>query len=550
MIPGLAGDIWRGAMGLFRAGVTSRNPLFLASNSFLDAASYGLRESARAGGPQNLPKVLGELGAAYADAFKGLLSGEYHGDTARFLKGGGGQFGFFSGSTTEASRTVADLSRSNVFQVHSAADIGRLVKDLVTLKPVEAIGERIELAPRVAAMRLAEKGGANPVQAVIQGRSVTLDFSQGGNVARVVNQFVPFFNVGMQSAATPVRAYLEHPKAFAATMAALVSAPTIAAEAWNRSDPQRAKDYADVPNSIKDQGQVIMLPGAAPVDAQGNRRPQYVLIRLREFAPLAVVTREAAARALGDSPRAWGDLIGGSLSSLSPIQGNNPADMLSSLTPLGVSTGLQVATNRDYFRNRDIATQRNDEQASALSKGIAAVTGSRPSQVEFAARDLGGGVAGLPLAASDLLTGNAKVDQRPGSLPGVGGLYGRFVRDIGGGQLEQARSNTLSDAGQKILKDAGVQYRPGPVQSDIRNIPLNRDEETVYQQLANRYTDQAIQELARLPEWRSMGVGTREQLVQISVNGARTRAAAEVLGKIPQNQLDERLKALVQKKAG
>jgi hypothetical protein len=60
---------------------------------------------------------------------------------------------------------------------------------------------------------------------------------------------------------------------------------------------------------------------------------------------------------------------------------------------------MQLALNHDFFRDRDISTKRNDEQASNLSQGIASAlqwVGDRnetlrklgtvtPSQVDFAA---------------------------------------------------------------------------------------------------------------------------------------------------------------------
>lgn len=541
VIPGFAGALWGTMMGTFRAMATSRNPVFLASNATLDAATYAVRESMRAGGPQNLPKILSELAGAYVDAFRGVLQGTYHGDTARFLKGGGGQFGFFQGTPGEARATLDALKRSNVFSINGIGDVKRLVKDLVTLKPIEGLGERIELAPRVASFRLAEKAGANPVKAVINGRTVTMDFAQGGNVAKVINQFVPFFNVGMQAPAQISRAFKENPKGFIASTAALLAGPTLTAEAWNRSDPQRAKDYDDVPQYLKDQGIVIMLPGEAPKDAAGNRKPQFVHIRLREYAPFAILAREAAQRAIGDDPRSWGDMIKGVLGSVSPIQGNNAADTLSSFSPLGVSTGLQLTTNQDYFRGGQIATQRADERASALSKAIADASGFRPSQVEFAARDVGSGVAGAVLAASDLAMGQQKDTGTPQGLPGVGGLYGRFVKGTTGNRLDKARNNLLSDANKSALKTAGVTLNLAPVGNTVEGVPLLMVEEEKYQTLVNRYTDEAVKKALSVKSWGKLNPDQRTEVVKDLVQAARDRAGAEVLKSIGSPEIKKRL---------
>jgi hypothetical protein len=128
-------------------------------------------------------------------------------------------------------------------------------------------------------MRLAEKRGVNAVQGIINGRTVTMDFQQGGNVSKFINQFIPFFNVGMQGLATPARVIRDNPKAALATFISYLAAPTVSAEVWNNADPQRAKDYADIPQYIKDRSVVVMLPMPASVDVQGERHPQYREIR-------------------------------------------------------------------------------------------------------------------------------------------------------------------------------------------------------------------------------------------------------------------------------
>ncbi|MDA8219832.1 MAG: hypothetical protein M0Z94_19710, partial [Dehalococcoidales bacterium] len=508
--------------------LTSRNPVFLASNALNDAGTYLVRESSRMGGPQNLPKVVSELVRAYGDAFRGVLSGEFKGNTAEFLKAGGGQFGFFEGTPGQTRATVQELARRNAFDIGSRADLLSLVKGLATLKPVEALGERIELAPRVAAYQLAKGRGENAVQATIRGRTVTMDFAQGGQVAKIVNQFVPFFNVGVQAMAQPVRAFRENPRGFVATGIGLLAAPTVAAEAWNRSDPQRAKDYADVPDYVKDQGVVIMLPGQVPTDAQGNRRPQFVLLKLREYAPFAVMARQAAERAVGDDTRAWGNLLLGAASGVSPIQGSNTADSLLSFLPPGINTGAQLALNKDTFRDSMIATKRHDEQATAASQAIAGVTGVRPSQVEFTLRDLTGGPGAGALAASDLATGNQK-DTGLSGVPLVGGFAGRLIKGSIGQGLDEAQAGTLAPDLASNLKAAGVAASVNPVGSTINGIPLTMAEETTYQQLTNQFLDQNLRRVMASPSWAGYSATNRQKVFANLLDAARARASQMVL---------------------
>src|SRR5205085_7252492 len=80
---------------VFRSLATSRNPVFLAGNAALDIPTYAFRTAIRDGGPQALPGIMVDLARGYADAFQGILQGEYRGaGTSAFLKSGGGQSGY------------------------------------------------------------------------------------------------------------------------------------------------------------------------------------------------------------------------------------------------------------------------------------------------------------------------------------------------------------------------------------------------------------------------------------------------------------------------
>jgi len=553
----LATPEWTSAwQKIFRSLATSRNPLFLAGNAALDIPTYVLRQSVRAGGPQALPRILGELARGYGDAFQGLLQGEFRGaGTSEFLKRGGGQSGYFTGGEGQTRRAVAEMQRKHVFQINSPSDLGRLTKDLLTLHPVEALGERIELGPRVAAMRLAERRGANPTQAVIDGRTVTVDFSQGGTVTKYLNNFIPFFNVGFQGPAQVARAFRENPRAFVATLGSLIGIPSAAAEVWNRSDPQRAKDYADVPQYVKDQGVVIMLPGEAPVDAQGNRKPLYAVVKLREWAPFAAAAREATARVMGDDTRTWQDVASSIGAGLSPTQATSAAQ--AGTEPLAgipiLPAAAQLEFNKDFFRNRTIVTQRADQNASALSRALApalqqvmdrvgANVEIRPSAIDFLIRNQGAGVGGAVLGGSDLAAGNASDVAGPTGLPVVGGLAGRFVGSQTGDELQQARDQTLTPAGRQILRNNGITLTPGAVSSSVNQIPLKIDEETRYQQLANRYIDEAIARTAASPDFATKTQVGKQSMIDQAMQAARARAGNEVLNTIPAAEKQRRLR--------
>ena len=324
---------------------------------------------------------------------------------------------------------------------------------------------------------------------------------------------------------------------------------------WNRSDPQRAKDYADVPQYVKDQGIVVMLPGEAPVDQQGNRKPMYAVIKLREWTPFATLAREATDRALGDDSRSWQEMASSTLSGVSPIQAQNVAQ--AGTEPLAgipiLPAAAQIARNTDFFRGRTIVTQRADQNASAAAKtltpAIQAIVDRaginaeiRPSAIDFLIRNQGAGVGGAALGASDLAAGQSSDSAGATGLPGVGGLIGRFAGNQTGNELQQARDNSLSAESRDALRTNGITTTPGPVSSSVNQIPLKLDEETKYQQLANQYIDQAIRRTTASPDFARMTQVGKQSMMDQAIAAARQKAGIEVLNTIPAAEKSRRLK--------
>lgn len=532
---------------LFKEFIT-RTPMFVAGQIPLDAFSYGVRETSREGGILAAPKVAAELARGYAEAFRGLLDGTYKGDAARYLKEGGGMAGFYERAADAAGKTVDDLTRRNMFEVRNAADAQKLAGWILTGGWVQAAGARVEMAPRIASFRLGEqraaRAGASREAAALQGmvgaRDVTLDFQRGGTAAKVINQIVPFFNVGLQSAVTLPRMLRENPVGTATTLLGLVAAPTVAAEAWNRADPQRSADYDDVPGYVKDRGIVVMLPGGEGTDERGERRPNYALIPLRELAPVVILARDLAQRAIGKDGRTAVEGAQAMLGAASPVQASNAADLFSSFNPSGLNTGTQLAADRDFFRGGPIATDRRDEQASSLAKGIAGATGYRPSQTDFAVRDLFGGTGAMASAASDLATGKAKDEQRIQNTPLAGGLISRFVGDAVGGNLTRAQDAHLPAALTPVLREAGMRDdQVTPVGSRYRDAQLTRAEQERWQSATNSLIVREVMAARRSSEWRERGAD-KQQIISDAVSGAKQQAAERVLNRLTDQEIEHR----------
>jgi hypothetical protein len=605
---GLPSGARKGA-DFIRSALTSRNPAYLAKAGILDLPNYYVRTMAEGGarGILDLPKMTGTLLSAYDDVFRGLnplrtAGGWVGGATAggataaatdendpnrgikvataaalgsilggrkaitnriegpqmqKFLEEGGGMAGNFgSYSPKDAAERVAELRQSHVLQVNGPDDMKRILAGLVKMRWVQAIGERVEAAPRVAASRMAESRGLDKVKGTIAGRDVTVDFDRGGRLIKFLNGFMPFLNAGFQGSATLNRMYRSNPGGTVASLGSLLIAPTMAAEAWNRSDPQREKDYENVPQSVKDQGVVVMLPTEAPVDKNGNRHPQYVHINLRELAPFAILAREGAQHLAGKGGRDWQELAGALATAQSPLQANNLSDLGSRFLGLpAAGTLVQLGANKDFFNDGPIVTQRADENASPLSKAVApwlqramqAVNPNtdaevRPSALDFIAKDAAGAYGNLALEGSRSLFGQAQ-DTTPQQQSVTGGLLSGYIGGSTGQRLAEARSDVLTPSARQSLRDAGITWRPSPVVGTIQKIPLRQEEQAKLQQLTNRYVDDAIQKAVRKTSFDRLPVAQKERYITHVVDGAHARAQGEVLRTIPPAQRSARRKS-------
>jgi hypothetical protein len=596
-----------GAMTAGFRELITRSPAFVAGQIPLDFFSTLIRESAREGGPQYAPKVAAAIVGGYREAFRGLMDGTFKGDTAAYLREGGAMAGYYQRSAQSASKALDETSRKSMFEFRNADDVKKTLKWLATLEPVTAVGQRVELAPRTASFRLGREraiqrglaAGAEStdlvptnqagakmqlperttkgvderranLEAMTGARDVSLDFQRGGTFSRVLNQIIPFFNVGVQSTATPWRSFKEAPKAYPATVVGLIGAPLLAAEAWNRSDPQRAQDYDDVPDYVKDRG-IVLMTGSSWTDKNGERRPQYALIPTRELSPFVIMGRELSARAMDavgvsprEQPRAWQEMLEGAVGAASPVQANNPGDLFSSANPVGLNTGAQLAMDQDTFRDRRIATDRGDREAGVVARGAAAMArgmsglpfagehlaNTRPSQTEFAIRDTTGNLGAAVLAGADLvasMTGTLPEGAEPKSLestPVTASVTKRFVGDATGARLERAQSdeNRIPDIVKEALDDAGMTgAQVTPVSSEYKGARLTREEQQMWQDATNTAIVREFAQIYRDEDWRTPA--TRGRAVQQAVMRAKDLAAERVLRGLNAREIERRKRA-------
>lgn len=288
-----------------------------------------------------------------------------------------------------------------------------------------------------------------------------------------------------------------------------------------------------------------MLPVPASVDVQGTRHPQYFEIRMREFSPFVDLTRQTMQTVLGTNTQSWASMIGGALNAASPVQTDSALGLFGSLVPPGISTGLDLANNRDSYRGATIATAGADARASALSTAgagaIYSATGinARPSQVEFGIGDLGGGVGQIARDVSNIATGKPS-QGTPQGTPLLGQLTRRFVGGGVGQRLQTAQDQRMSPAVQGILRDAGI-YDVTPVSSNIGKIPLSRDEQAIFQQTTNDIVDALLPEIAGDKGYQSLTATQKATVMHNAMDKARAFAAKAALKQVDPVALEDRL---------
>ena len=376
-------------------------------------------------------------------------------------------------------------------------------------------------------------------------RDVTLDFQRGGRLALVLNQAIPFFNVGIQSSVTPWRAFRENPKGFMVTTIGLLGGVTAAAEAWNRHDRQMSRDYDDIPQYIKDRGLIFMTGQSRINPKTGEREPSYVIIPLRELAPFVIGAREVSGRvmpALGlqgpEEQRAWGSVLTAMLGAASPIQASRPSDLFNTFNPPGISTGLQIAADKDFFRGRQIDTERSNEEAGIVARELSKRFGGSAGQWEFGLRDITGGVGAALLTGADLGANAAGLfapnKPLPRSLevtPGVGGVVGRWVGNQTGGRLDREREpeKRISPSVDRLLQQAQVDPKTiTPVGREYRNAPLTKAEQARWQRAANQLIRSELPSVRDEDDWDDPE--KRANLISRKVQQLKQQAFADSVG--------------------
>ena len=118
-------------------------------------------------------------------------------------------------------------------------------KAIHMLNPIlnmEKLSNAVEKSTRMGLYANARQQGASILQATMEAKEGTIDFSKAGKQGRKVNRRVPFFNAAIQSPVLFYERFKENPARMAQRLAPLVLG-SIALQALIRSDDETSKEY-------------------------------------------------------------------------------------------------------------------------------------------------------------------------------------------------------------------------------------------------------------------------------------------------------------------
>lgn len=357
-------------------------------------------------------------------------------------------------------------------------------------KPISAVGEAIERAPRLAQYRLETAQGASPAAAALAARDITIDFDKGSQLARAINSFVPFFNVGVQGAHQVITrdfANIKNNPVNSAKFITAIAIPALLAEAFNRH--YFPNEYANVPNYLKESG-IVLVVGKTPDTERGTPgSPQFMWLPLGEAAraPQALFTnlidsivknnpetlRRIGIYAPDKGPvRDWGDVLKSASQLLIPSQFASPEDITS---PVGKTT-IEILTNRDLFRNLDIVPDPlhalpPERQVrpwnSAISRALGTTFRVSPAKLEYAFLNLTGGAGKSVLGLTNVVgaaLGAPGPEVPAGTTPAAQFL--NFGRDSVLGGIYREKGDQVNQS----IRDATKAAQPDIARAAVANL--------------------------------------------------------------------------------
>src|SRR5690606_13909165 len=253
------------------------------------------------------------------------------------------------------------------------------------------------------------RAGADPLEAAIASREITIDFGRKGTQGKIINQVTAFWNARIQGWNKLLREFRARPAQMTGRAVAAITLPTVVLYAVNRSNPA----YWEIPQWQRDlfwhipvgDGRFLKIPRPFELGIIFGALPERILAWIDQQDP------EARTRDLQT-------LIGREVEGVSPFE-------FTGLWPL-----FEVQSNYSRFLDRPIVPESEQRLPPELQFGphqtmaarrIGAALGVSPRQVEHVIRGVGGNLPMEVLRAIDPLLGGAPRPARgiAERIPGV-----------------------------------------------------------------------------------------------------------------------------------
>jgi Large polyvalent protein associated domain 38 len=507
---------------------TGYNPIFSVVQAVKDIPTALVQNTDIAGGiVKNLPKAAKEsLTEAYTGEASPLLR--------EFYESGAG--GSFVGEYKDSSllKSLAGQKELRTFEEFKPKHMTQLGARGKLLEMIGRVNTAVDNTPRVAAFKARKealtRSGASPKEilqgAVHTGRNATVDFAEGGQLTKQVNQVIPFANVAIQGPAIALKqlkkSYEANPAAFAAVVGSTVIFPEVMSFWNNHRSKEIADAYDDIEPYVKNNNVIFVL------DAQRDEKTKklkHVLMypmndSMKQIRNTVSATAQwAYTQDASEAGRAFTEglkiIPGGQFlpveadSSQKGVFGSgvqlSPAPILNTV-PLIIKPFIEVSANRDLFRGRDILTkdqlsanQGTPEQreqiikpqtssaGKVLSKAVGEVAPINPIQADYVLNSTIFSGGGSLLGDIVNLITDQIPDYKP-TAPKESGLLPQFQR-----RFREAATGNIDK--KQAREDAEAVAGSGLKAIQKRNalkilIPIIKDESLSAEQLGEKLLDE------------------------------------------------------------
>ena len=404
-----------GGVSLLKAGATGYNPLFFISNVPMDIANVlfftdiyddnALLPVSFFKVSRNVTKLT--KGLVQADANLKTKDAELASQLLDEYVENGGMMDFFY---TYGQEGVKGLAKR--LEEEGKLKIGSTTKKLLAKagQGLQYTGEKTEIAMRLASysqvknkLTKERKAGKNEYTddeikaiAVAKARK-TMDFNQGGTSAKELDRWVPYLNAAIQGFRISREYITKNPGKFM-TKISQIGLAVSALVMYNLGSGDDEDDYDNIPDYIKDNYFVIMLPTK---DEDGN--PQYIRIRKTQSLVPFLTMFEMLGRSIYYSAKGEKDpqmndekinRVWDSIQDALPVS-IGIKENLSKLPPTIVAA-YKYYTNYDLFRRAMISPENEfgvvspemegkyDDRIPLFYKAIAEHTGMSPRRMKSA----------------------------------------------------------------------------------------------------------------------------------------------------------------------